>query len=1351
MKGKNMNGTMNEMMNRAGVACVVALFFGTMLLAIVPMERVRGDDGVGGGGTSIGWTEHTLTSQINGPNGLSIADIDGDGRLDVVAASRYDAYVYWFKAPEDQSQSWQRYTIDTNFRFTEVLDTADIDDDGDIDIVGAAESEDGLVWFQAPSDPTISWSKHTIDNDLMDEANGIGFADLNKDGNLDIISTDEDNGDVMWFEAPDDPTTTWTRHDITNNLAGAFWVYIADIDGDGNLDVVATGRWSKKVNWYESPDDPTGIWIEHNIGSNLGCPQGVVVVDFDKDGDLDVVYTDNEGYVAWFEAPDDPTESWTLYIIDNEIDGALGLGVADIDFDDNLDVVVAGRDSNKVRWYNFDTDPKGSWNVHDVDTNLGYPLHLEIADIDRDNDLDIVVLDHSNDKIIWYENDFYDEDGLVACWHFDEGSGSIVYDSSGNNNHGTIHGASWTTGVSRNALSFDGVNDYVEIPHDDVLEFETEGTYMLWFKPAIQLTPQSPRMDLLHKSGEYGFIFNHHSDMPGIDGGFHPYRVQSSTKYFSAEWYHVTATFNGQCVRIYVNGVLEDSNQAGGTLSHPKENICIGCRPYSYVYFFHGIIDEIRIYNRALTASEIQAHYNEYKPTANNPPSIDITFPSDGATVSGVITITGTASDSDGTVQSVQVKIDSGSWYAASGTTSWSYSWDTTTVSNGAHTIYAKSYDGELYSSIKSVTITVDNPSQYFEFKCEMPTPRSHLTSATLNGKIYAISGFDNTLPYGKNSRLKIVEMYDPVTDSWVRKADTLHGADWSGAVTVNGKIYHMGGGHNFWYFSNNNEYNPDTDTWAAKAPLPVAITNDELVVSNNEKIFVIGGYYYSGGDHWLSTIYIYDPELDSWSQGTNMHSSGGYSIATVLDNKIYVLTSSYFEVYDIATDTWAIKNYPPFEYGAGTDKLTTVEGRIYDIDAWNNEVYLYNPDIDTWAQLDVDIPVKTSAYTVAVLDDSIYIIGGQDGSNHFYSYNVKFKPLTGNQPPTVDITYPSNDATVSGTVVITGTASDNDGTVQNVQIKIDSGSWHTASGTTSWSYSWDTTTVSNGAHTISVRSYDGELYSTVDFISATTNNPAPQKPDLYLNDYDISFSDQNPSVGDDISIYAIIHNWGKMDATATVEFYDGNPETTGNPSELLISSDSISVISGGTDIAFVEWTAEQNGSHQIYVVITNSQPEETTEENNIAYNTITVGGVEQPTLVITLGVSNIAPFEEGKERTIPVTIYCYLMPVSNVRLLILEDENLTITSMTPSIDLNPGDKKDYLIKIKVPKLDENVTLGSKTILVQAVGDDGIMSNAEQIDILIHKPEGGIPGFTAALAIASAGIGALMAFFRRRH
>lgn len=109
------------------------------------------------------------------------------------------------------------------------------------------------------------------------------------------------------------------------------------------------------------------------------------------------------------------------------------------------------------------------------------------------------------------------------------------------------------------------------------------------------------------------------------------------------------------------------------------------------------------------TISVIQ--FKETAPPSNRPPAVSITSPPNGATVSGAVSVQGTASDPDenSQLQRVEVKVDTGGWTQASGTTSWSYSWDTTTIPKGQHSIYARSYDGQAYSNEVSVTVTVNN------------------------------------------------------------------------------------------------------------------------------------------------------------------------------------------------------------------------------------------------------------------------------------------------------------------------------------------------------------------------------------------------------------------------------------------------------------------------------------------------------------------------------------------------------------------------------------------------------------------------------------------------------------------
>ena len=155
-------------------------------------------------------------------------------------------------------------------------------------------------------------------------------------------------------------------------------------------------------------------------------------------------------------------------------------------------------------------------------------------------------------------------------------------------------------------------------------------------------------------------------------------------------------------------------------------------------------------------------------------------------------------------------------------------------------------------------------------------------------------------------------------------------------------------------------------------------------------------------------------------------------------------------------------------------------------------------------------------------------------------------------------------------------------------------------------------------------------------------------------------------------------------------------------------------------------------------------------EDNNGSTNTysinIKVGG-KNPKLVITLGVSNIAPIKEGGERTVPIEIYCYNFTATNVTIVIVDNANLTITPVSPPLIIQPSQSAKFLIKIKVPKLGENLTAGTKIIKVKAVCNEGVESNIEEIEIVIHK-SGGIPSFTFILLVIASAIA--ISFIRKR-
>ena len=227
--------------------------------------------------------------------------------------------------------------------------------------------------------------------------------------------------------------------------------------------------------------------------------------------------------------------------------------------------------------------------------------------------------------------------GLVAAYSFNEGSGTTVSDSSGNNLTGIIVGASWTTGGRYgNALSFNGSSSYVDLGNPTALQLTGSMTLEAWINAAVN--PADDGQIVAKSDGTGGWQFKTSPDTGphtfgvAVSGssGSNVQRYSTTVRSLNT-WYHVAGVYNATTgtLDIYVNGVLDDGTLRGTIPTgqvNQTVNVNIGRRTGGF--YFNGIIDEVRIYNRALSQAEIQTDMNTPIGSGTPPDTTPPTAPS---------------------------------------------------------------------------------------------------------------------------------------------------------------------------------------------------------------------------------------------------------------------------------------------------------------------------------------------------------------------------------------------------------------------------------------------------------------------------------------------------------------------------------------------------------------------------------------------------------------------------------------------------------------------------------------------------------------------------------------------------
>ncbi len=222
--------------------------------------------------------------------------------------------------------------------------------------------------------------------------------------------------------------------------------------------------------------------------------------------------------------------------------------------------------------------------------------------------------------------------GIVGYWNFDEGIGDTIYDNSGNGNDGVVNGATWVEGISGSALEFDGIDDYVFVQDDSTLDVNDELTMIAWvyFEDSQFVGPILSKGTSTDDYAYYlarGSAYSNKADcqLRHVEGSWA--ELYSSQTLETGEWYNIALVRSDSTFTFYLNGIFDTTGQCfTGDIVQNSIDLYIG---HHESYHYQGIIDEVSIYDKALTEPEILALYEQTTNSGvtinmvpNNPPVI---------------------------------------------------------------------------------------------------------------------------------------------------------------------------------------------------------------------------------------------------------------------------------------------------------------------------------------------------------------------------------------------------------------------------------------------------------------------------------------------------------------------------------------------------------------------------------------------------------------------------------------------------------------------------------------------------------------------------------------------------------
>jgi hypothetical protein len=582
--------------------------------------------------------------------GLTAGDLTNDSLLEIISGQ----YVY-SNPGGNLTGSWARTTLPDSS--LDALLTLDVDSDNLGDVI-AMNNTGNVYWLEATNTQATSWTQTLIGNvgssDEGISTQGYAIAQLVSGGKPEIIINVANK--LSFFEIPGSPAAgNWPNQIISTIITSEpEGVATGDIDQDGDIDIASVINGTQ-VAWWSNPEIGGGGWIQHNLGT-LPSTYGdrLHLADFDGDGDLDLAITVANGSangVYWFQSPANPANTWTRTTIlsagtNPAVDTMNSMDVADMDRDGDPDIITAEHRGGK-RVFILENNGSGSFTTHTISTGIENHLGSRVFDLDQDGDLDIIGIawDNYQDLHIW-RNDALSGGilptptpsgpsatptvagpsptplptipagtNLVAYYPFEEGAGDHTADSTGNHSAAQLFNTIWDAGKYGTGLGYNGTNAYTNLGNWNISENQL--TVATWIKASAFSSPYHDNRIISKASGQAEQ--DHDWMLSTINNSVTTLRFRLKTDGVTStliggtnqinlnQWHHVAATYDGTQMRLYLDGVSIGSMAKSGSINTSANHIFVGANPPDTYSPWIGTIDEVIIYNTALSLDAINS------------------------------------------------------------------------------------------------------------------------------------------------------------------------------------------------------------------------------------------------------------------------------------------------------------------------------------------------------------------------------------------------------------------------------------------------------------------------------------------------------------------------------------------------------------------------------------------------------------------------------------------------------------------------------------------------------------------------------------------------------------------------